>query len=307
MRKLVYLLAAVVTVMVSCGPSYEEQQKQTRLQRRQKMREDSAALKVAVVPTIDCLPLLVASHDGLFQQSGADVRLKLFTAQMDCDTAIAGGSVEGCVTDLVRAERLIQKGTPLRYVTTTAAYWQLYSNRMARIRNLQQLDDRMVGMTRFSATDLIADRLRDSAKIDRERYFKIQLNDVHVRLKMLLNQEIDAVLLAEPQATEARLAGHRLLADSRQFAPWLGVIAFREKDMQDSTRQRQIEAFKRGYNMACDSIKHYGLNHYRELLVKYFKMKDNHVDSLPSPLPFQHIAEPQEADIEKARNWLKQQ
>jgi NitT/TauT family transport system substrate-binding protein len=165
----------------------------------------------------------------------------------------------------------------------------------------------MVGMTRFSATDLIADRLRDSAKIDRERYFKIQLNDVHVRLKMLLNQEIDAVLLAEPQATEARLAGHRLLADSRQFAPWLGVIAFREKDMQDSTRQRQIEAFKRGYNMACDSLKHYGLNHYRELLVKYFKMKDNHVDSLPSPLPFQHIAEPQEADIEKARNWLKQQ
>ena len=59
----------------------------------------------------------------------------------------------------------------------------------------------MLAMTRYSATDLLADYAVDSAKLKSEQVFKIQVNDVNIRLKMLLNNEIDAVLLTEPQAT----------------------------------------------------------------------------------------------------------
>ena len=54
-------------------------------------RQDSLALKVALMPTLDCLPLYVASMYNLFDSLGADVRLKPYTAQMDCDTALRNG------------------------------------------------------------------------------------------------------------------------------------------------------------------------------------------------------------------------
>ena len=292
-------------VLAGCGQSYKEKREISRQKMVQQHREDSAALKVAVMPTMDCLPLFVASERGMFGKT--DVRLRLFTAQMDCDTAVAGGSVQGTVTDLVRAERLIQKGTPLKYITTTNAYWQLFTNRTARIKTLKQLDDKMVAMTRYSVTDLLADRVRDSAKLDRERLFKIQVNDVNIRLKMLQNSEIDAALVTEPQALLARLARHTQLMDTRKLNLTMGAIAFREKDLEAKKRQQQLEDFKKGYNTACDSLTKFGIAQYRDIVVKYCGLKANQVDSLPRDLKFRHIELPAQSDIERAQKWLKEQ
>jgi NitT/TauT family transport system substrate-binding protein len=305
MKRLLYILTAVM-LMGSCGQSYEEKRQQIRRQQIQRQREDSAALKIAVLPTMDCLPLFVAKETELFDKDVSDIRLKLFTAQMDCDTAVVGGSVEGFVSDLVRTERIIQKGTPLFYLTSTNAYWQLYSNRTARIKTLKQLDDKMVAMTRYSVTDMLADMAMDSAQLARDRVFKVQVNDVHIRLKMLMNSEIDAVLLTEPQATLARLARHTLLQDSRKLGLCQGVLAFNEKAIKSKERQRQMVVLRKGYNMACDSLNRYGVKRYRDVLVKYYKMKPNQVDSLPDKLKFQQVTPPAEEEVERARKWLKQ-
>ena len=151
MKHLIYIIISVLLV-TACGKSYEETKREAAENRREAMRKDSAALKVAVLPTLDCLPLYVAEYYQLFDTINGGVRLKRFTAQMDCDTAMERGRVEGTVTDLVRAIRMQQRGTKLRYVTVTNAYWQLITNRNARIHQLKQLDDKMVAMTRFSAT-----------------------------------------------------------------------------------------------------------------------------------------------------------
>ena len=304
MKRLLYIFSAIL-LLAGCGQSYEEKRKLSHKKRMQLLREDSAALKVAVMPTLDCLPLFVAKEEHLFDSLGADVRLKMFTAQMDCDTAVVGGSVEGAVTDVVRAERMIKKGTPLRYVTSTNAYWQLFTNKMARIRDLSKLDDKMLAMTRYSATDLLADYAVDSAKLKSEQVFKIQVNDVNIRLRMLLNNEIDAVILTEPQATMARLARNPILLDSRKIPLQLGVIAFREKPLKNQKRQEQLEVFKRGYNMACDSLSRYGMGRYRDVVAKYCKIRPEQVDSLPQTVKFVRMSEPAAADIERAKKWLK--
>ena len=131
---------AGLLILAGCGQSYEETKRMTRAQRMKLAREDSAALKIAVMPTLDCLPLYIAKDHQLFD-TVVDIRLKRYTAQMDCDTAMMRGRVEGIVTDLVRAERMIQLGTPLRYVASTNAYWLLISNRNQRITQLKHLDD----------------------------------------------------------------------------------------------------------------------------------------------------------------------
>ena len=73
----------------------------TRAERQRLHREDSLALKFAVLPTADCMPLFLAKEHRMFDTLGVDVRLRCFTAQMDCDTAFVGGSVELAALHLI--------------------------------------------------------------------------------------------------------------------------------------------------------------------------------------------------------------
>ena len=302
MRKIL-LLFATILLIAGCGQSYEETKRLSRAQRLKLWREDSAALKIAVMPTLDCLPIFIAKDHQMFD-TVVDIRLKRFTAQMDCDTALIRGRVEGAISDLVRTERMIKEGTPLQYVAATNAYWLLISNRQLRMSSLKHLDDRMLAMTRYSVTDLLGDLAVDSAKLAPERVFRVQINDVNIRLKMLENNEMDALLLTEPQATQALLGKHKVLLDTRKMDIQMGVLAFRTKGMDDKNRKRQMKVFLKGYNEACDSLNHYGVLHYKDVIRKHYQISEQALKQLPDTLKFQHATVPREKDVEQAQKWL---
>ena len=291
-----FICIIFAALAISCGKSYDEQKRLSRAERARLHRQDSLALKIAVVPTLDCLPIYVAKERVLYDTARLDLRLRYFTAQMDCDTAIAGRSVEGMVSDLVRTERLKREGTPLQYVSATNINWYLFTNRKARIKKLDQLGDKMVAMTRYSATDFLTDAALEGVTTA-SVVFRIQVNDVFVRQAMLLNNEMDAMWLAEPQATVARLNGHASIYDSQKKGLKLGVMAFRDDAMKDKRRKAQIELFKKAYNAACDSLNKYGIPHYYELLNKYYKLDERYVKALPKTR-FEHISKPLPRDIE---------
>lgn len=302
MRRL-FLIVAIISLIVGCGQSYEETKRLNKAQRLKLFREDSAALKVAVMPTLDCLPVFVAKERQLFD-TAVDIRLKQFTAQMDCDTALMRNRVEGSVSDLVRAELMMKSGVPIKYWASTNAYWLLISNRQQRINDLKHLDDKMVAMTRYSVTDLLSDMVVDSAKLKPERVFRIQINDVNVRLKMLENNEMDALLVTEPYATQAILAKNKVLFDTRKSDMQMGVFVFRTEGMDDKNRQHQMKVFQEGYNEACDSINKYGVRNYRDVIRKYCVVTEQTLKNLPDTLKFQHAAPPRQVDIERAQKWL---
>ena len=300
--KILPLVLLGLLLVAGCGQSYEETKRISRAQRLKAIREDSAALKVAVLPTLDCLPIYLAKDHHLFD-TAVDIRLKPFTAQMDIDTALTNHRVEVAVSDLVRIERLKKQGDSLRYLTSTNAYWQLVTNRGARMLDLKHLDDKMLAMTRYSVTDMLGDMAVDSAKLKSERVFRIQINDVNVRLKMLENNEMDALILTEPQAAVARMLKHNVLMDTRKMDMEMGVIVVQRQGMDEENRAKQLRAFSRGYNRACDSINKYGLANYAPLIVKYCRVKPEAVEQI-SNVKFHRIALPREEDIEKAKAWL---
>ncbi len=305
MKRILPITIFCVLLLVACGQTYEETKRIARENRREAMRKDSAALKVAVMPTLDCLPLYVAEHYELFDTVHGGVRLKRFQAQMDCDTALERGRVEGSVTDLVRAMRMERRGTDLRCVAVTEGHWQLLTNRNARMRQLKQLDDKMVAMTRFSATDLLTDRVVDSVKLDRDRVFKVQINDVGVRLLMLQNNEMDALWLPEPQATMARQLKNSVVYDTRKEDLRLGVMVFREKELAHKERARQLTFFMNAYYQACDSINKYGLRKYGDIIAKECKVKRSVIDALPEKISYGKAKHPRHEDSLLVTKWMK--
>ena len=290
--------------LFSCGKSYEEQKRLSRAEMARLAKEDSLALKVGTLPTLDCLPLFVAYDHHFFEKFGEDVRIKPYQSQIDCDDAMLKGKIEGNVTDVVRAQRMRHRGTALRYVAATNAYWQLFGNRLSRIHEVKQLQDKMVGMARYSVTDMLTSMAVDSAKLKSEYVFRIQINDPVIRLRMLVNNELDAMFFTEPQATAARIQKHPVLMDSRKKDLRMGAIVFKEKAIADKRRQKQLTAFIKAYNEACDSINQRGMAFYGDIIKKYTKADDRTVKALPV-LKFEHAKAPRQKDLDRADQWLK--
>lgn len=276
----IFVCSWCIALVVACGQSYETKQRMTRAERAKLKTADSLALKVGVMPTLDCMPLFVAKERRLFDTLGVDVRLRMRKAQMDIDTALIGGSVEGAVSDSVRVARMRSRGTALTEVGTTNTSWQLVGNRSARLKAVKQLGDKMVAMTRYSATDFLTDHVLTGVKTTATVY-RVQINDVPLRLQMLLNNEMDALWLPEPQATTAREHGHTVLWDTEKHNLWLGRVVFRDKALGDARVKKQIDVFKQAYNMACDSLNQRGVSAYADLVVKYCQTDQKTLDALP--------------------------
>lgn len=307
MNRIFTICIAVLALFLSCGHQ-ESAPDATRQKKHAEEKADTTVVRLAVTPTLDCLPLFVAKEQGLFDHEGVKVRLMMYQAQMDQDTAIGRGRADGLMTDLVRAEYLQQKnGVALQYVSATDASWQMVTNKTARIRQKRHLEDKMIAMSRFSATDLLADIVIAEASLDSGNVFKIQINDVGIRLGMLQNGIMDALLLPEPQATAARQLGSPVLFDAREADVRLGVLAFRKHAMHSAYRQQQIAAVGKAYDAACDTINHRGVRAFGDVIVKYCGVKAAVVDSLPKNIQYQHVQQPRQKDLERARRWLDRQ
>ncbi len=296
----IFILISIL-FLASCGKSYDEQKKFSIEERKRIHKEDSLALKIAVMPTLDCMPIYILKEKQLYDSLKLDIRPRFFNAQMDCDTAIIHGRVEGLVSDLVRTENLRKRGIKLDYLSSTNAYWQLFTNRTARLKHLNQLGDKKIAMTRYSVTDYLTDRSMDTVKT-KAMFYKVQINNVFIRLNMLLNNEIDALWLTEPQATVARIHNNDILRDSRDFKVKFGVLAFRSDLNRDKRRKAQLKEFVKAYNQACDSLNIRGLSHYSSILNKYLKIDAGIIKALPK-LKYQHISAPMSSDIKKANNY----
>jgi NitT/TauT family transport system substrate-binding protein len=130
--RLFFTIATGLLCFVACAGRGDNTQTDNEKDTRE---SDSASLRIAVMPTIDCLPLFVAEEEGMFERHGVSVSLYPYQAQMDCDTAIRNGWVDAMVTDLVRAERLKSQGVQLRYLTATDLQWQLLAETRIRRQN----------------------------------------------------------------------------------------------------------------------------------------------------------------------------
>ena len=302
MRASLYISQAIIAffllIVCSCGSSTREANEKHRQEQAVLRAKDSLALKIAVTPTLDALPVFVALQHGIFDSLDVDVSIKEMKSQMDCDEAFRQGKLEMMLSDVMRCERLRAQGYPLNYVSSTGAYWQMIGNRKNRIKEIKHLGDKMIAMTRYSATDYLATLAIDSVKPENP-VFRIQVNDVNVRLMMLINNEMDAVMLPEPYATTARQSGHPVLFDSRNRDIQLGVIVMRSTS--DPRRKDQLSKFITGYNAACDSINQKGIQHYGTLLQEHCHTEANIVKSLPHQR-FNHVSLPREKDINRTHN-----
>lgn len=265
MKNLLYTIFCICLVQFFCCCDNEEEQRRANQAERDSLRrQDSAALKVGVMPTLDCLPIVVAKELRLFDTLGVDVHLRYYHALSECRKALTDSIVEGAAIDSLLMNQIKAQGIGLTSALKTDLSWQFLTAKKARISRIAQMSDKIIGADSHGMSHYIAENAIDSMLRHKNYVFIVQVEDVRVRQDMLYNGNIDAALLPEPFATKAIQQGAKVISSVKSKP--CGVVAFRNSAMRNKTRQQQRDLFIKAIKIAKDSIKQYGQDRYINML-----------------------------------------
>ena len=288
------LLAIIATIMLA---SCSQRQEATQFQ-ADSTGIDTTVLCVAVMPAMSCLPVYYAEKTGLADSLGLEMQLLRYQAQMDIDTAIINGYADIAFTDLIRCARL-SKQVDLAPIASCDESLSLISLKTKRVKQVNQMKEQMIAVSRLSATDYWCDRVLDSTRTSYDDIYRPQINDVWLRAEMLRQGLIDAAIMGEPFATWMTMLGHKRLFESRGKQPQLYAWA-----ASTATKQQQ-KAFLNVLKEATTRLsKPSEATLLRDILKQEYQLPPALVDTIELQRVKQATTV-RESDITAAQDWLK--
>ena len=219
-------------------------------------RAAGPVLRIGLMPAMNSAPLVVADRAGFFAREGVAVELQLFTSQLNRETALQAGRIDGTVSDLINAIQAWERGFPLRVTSASQGVFSLLAAPAAGPATLAawKREGRHVstGLLENSTVYYVAERALESGGIDPGTIDLVPVVQVPARLELLLAGKVEAAVLPEPLATLAVLRGARRLADSAADDAASGVLLFRKPVILE--RAAEIRAFYRAYDLAVTEL-----------------------------------------------------
>lgn len=240
MHKLIYILSflGLIGLFGSCGQT-----------EKVKMDTDSTALKLGVLPTMECLPFYYADSIGIFDSLGIDVKLVTFEAAMDADTAFVNGCIDGIVTDLVKECIWRGNGDTAHVAMVGDLRMWLVTAPKARLLKAESIKEKIIGITRHSSVDYFADKILESVKLQSTELNKPQINNLRLRGLMVDQDQYDGAILPEPYASEAVARGAKRLTGTEDLK-LTNLLCVLFNDSVSQVRKDEIQKIRQAYDMA---------------------------------------------------------
>lgn len=288
------LLTIIATIMLA---SCSQRQEATQFD-ADSTSIDTTVLRVAVMPAINCLPVFYAERTGLADSLGLEMELLRYQAQMDIDTAITFGHADIAYTDLIRIAKLNKAKVTLSAFASCDEPISLISLKTKRVKQVNQMKEQMIAVSRLSATDYWCDRLLDSTRTSYDDIYRPQVNDVRLRAEMLRQGLIDAAMMGEPYATWMTMLGHKRLFLSKGKQPQLYAWA------NISATKKQQKVFLDILKEATEQLgKPSEAALLRDILKQEYQLPPALVDSIELQ-PVRQTSAVRPADTEEAEKWL---
>ena len=269
-----------------------------------KLKSDSTKLVIAVLPTLDCIPLYVAAQQHIYDSLGISVKVVVYRSQMDAEESLIKGKSDICASDMFRTALLQSQKEPVRFLFTTNRGWQLIANKVLRISKVEQINDRMIGMTRNSVTDYLCDFVESHLKSNNQ-ILRAQVNSVVVRMEMLENNQIETALLPQPMAFLAVMKGHTVLPFSTNLYKGLSGFAISSRLMKNRQYRDKLNVFLEGYNLAVDKLRKTEKLSLPTKTLQQFLLQDIS-DSISPRQAFSKATSPSTDKISIVLKWMKQ-
>ena len=292
--KLVLALFLVLGLLAGCGQKTETAGK-------------TEQLKIGVLPIEDIMPLLVAEKNGYFTREGLQVEIMRLQSAVEQCNAMQSRQLDGMVTDMIIAAMLKDSGQDVRITSVTLGMTPL-EGRFAvvaapgsDIKTMADLKGKGVGISHNSIIEYILDGLLSDAGISPSEVTKISIPKIPLRMEMLFNKQIDAVVVPDPLVTFAEFNGAKIIAQDTERNLSQAVVLLDRKILEE--KKGAVEAFYRAYTKAVDDLNNHPED-YKQLMIDNVNIpesiaKDYSIQRYPKPQL------PEEEDVNNIIRWMK--
>lgn len=268
--------------------------------------ESHADLKVGIMPAYNSIPLVVAEDAGFFAACGVSVQLVPFSSQLNRETALQTGSIDGAVSDMINAIQAWAHGFGSRVTSVSEGSFSLLSAPGSRLHSVADLrgpgSPVKTGLLENSIVYYVTQRMLESSGVDPGRIQLVPIVALPARLEMLLAGKVEAACLPEPLATMASARGAHRLADTEEMGTTPGVILFSRRALAE--RSKEIAAFYRAYDMAVGEVNANG-GLYRDAIVAKCEFPPAVKDLMRIPR-FRRSFSPDAALVSDVARWMEE-
>ncbi len=264
---------------------------------------DTGALRVSLLPIAECLPFYYAQATGIYDSLGLKLEIADRRAQFDADTALYGSSAHIAATDLVRLQYQTSRSQTATVLMGLQGTWGLCVSPVQRAANVKALKDRLLGSSRYSASDYYSQQVLASAELEYDDMLRTQANDFAVRANMLVLAQTEGAILPEPWLTWTMENKGRRLWSAKSDDASLGCLAANSTVLSSKRRSAQVALLVAGYNIAVEQLNKRGLSDCDTLIAKHLKIPSEILSKAQRPR-YHRASLPTAKAIEQSRSFL---
>jgi NitT/TauT family transport system substrate-binding protein len=266
------------------------------------------ALKIAVLPILDTLPMYVAQKEGLFAKHGVAVEFIPVASAAERDQIIIASQADGMINDPVSTalynKDQIQVQTVLnaQVATPEQAMFRILSAPRSNITIANDLKGVEIGVSQGTVIEYITDRLLQAEGLAAEEIKNIAVPKISDRMALLSSGELKAATLPEPLSSLAAQQGATVIVDDTKHPEYsYSTITFR-KEVIDQNPEA-IRAFLAAIEEAMALI-NANPEPYSSLLSEQKLVPEPLAGSFKTPT-FSAASVPSEAQWADVLAWLK--
>ena len=231
--------------------------------------ETATTVRIGTMPTEDSLPLWVAEADGLFADQGVQAEIVTFDSAPALSAAITAGQVDMAMTDVMRAVKLTESGTPvvLEWITlgetATEGRFGVMAPADAPYSTLEELaaaaasgdvpEGFGVGVAANTVPEYVLDALCAEAGLPEGAIPTQEVASLPERYSLMASGQLAAAALPGSLLALGEANGMKLLADDTTGQNVSQSVMVAQESFE-ADHHEAVEAVALAWNAAADAI-----------------------------------------------------
>ena len=196
-------------------------------------------IKVAILPVLDILPMLVAEAEGLYEKYGVTVEFVPVGSAPERDQVVASGQVNAMMNEILSVIFLNQEAVQVQAVrfaraaTPEQGIFKILAAKDSGITSSGDLKGVPVAVGQGTVIEYLTDRILQGEGLTGDEIQVVAVPKIPDRMSLLASGEVEAATLPEPFVTLAVQQGATILLDDAKYHEYShSVLTFR-KDFID--------------------------------------------------------------------------
>lgn len=259
---------------------------------KEEAKVENNTIRLGVMSASDSAPILLAQEKGYFEEEGVNLNLEIFTNGATKQSSIQAGELDAAMLSMIQFLNNSKAGLEAKITTTTDGTFPIVLS-----KNFEEKKDVKVGLMEVSVTNFLADQYLKDYNVE-----KIFINEMPVRMQMLMADELDMAVLPEPLASNAELKGlsKRVYGNPDDFTP--NAIVFTDEFIANNPKT--VEGFHKAYNRAVNDITA-NVDEAKDILVNKLELDPKVKDLMVLPT-YHNTRIPTEEYLNEVETWTEE-